>query len=82
MLTAIETTGTVNANRQLLLDEDLPENVSTKVRVIVLFEENSTDFGESEWLKAASKNDAFNFLNDEAEDIYTLDDGKPLTDEV
>lgn len=78
MLTAIETTATIGANRQLTLDEDLPENVSAgKVRVIVLFSEE--DFNEREWLKAASKNDAFDFLNDEAEDIYTLEDGKPLS---
>lgn len=76
MLTAIETTATISANRQLLLDEDLPENVSSKVRVIVLFDEE--DFSEKEWLKAASKNDAFSFLNDEGEDIYSLEDGKPL----
>jgi hypothetical protein len=76
MLSAIETTATVSANRQLLLDADLPENVSAKVRVIVLFSED--DFDENEWLTAASKNDAFDFLNDEAEDIYSLQDGKPL----
>jgi len=76
MLTAIETTATISANRQLTLDEDLPENVSAKVRVIVLFSEE--DFKENEWLKAASKNEAFDFLNDEAEDIYTLNDGKPV----
>ncbi len=80
MLTAIETTGTIGANRQLLLDEDLPENVSAKVRVIVLFDED--DLNEKEWMKAASKNDAFDFLNDEAEDIYTLEDGKPVHDEI
>jgi hypothetical protein len=80
MLTAIETTGTIGANRQLLLDEDLPENISAKVRVIVLFDED--DLSERQWLKAASKNDAFDFLNDEAEDIYTLEDGKPLTNEI
>ncbi|CAN5824466.1 hypothetical protein BH24ACI1_BH24ACI1_19050 [soil metagenome] len=78
MLTAIETTATISANRQLTLDEDLPETISAgKVRVIVLFSEE--DFDDREWLKAASKNDAFDFLNDEAEDIYTLEDGKPLT---
>ena len=77
MLTAIETTATIGANRQLTLDEDLPKNVSSKVRVIVLFADD--DFNEKEWLKAASKNEVFDFLNDEAEDIYTLEDGKPLT---
>lgn len=80
MLTAIETTATIGANRQLLLDEDLPANVSARVRVIVLFAED--DFNEKDWLKAASNNEAFGFLNDEAEDIYTLEDGKPLDDEI
>ena len=79
MLTAIETTATVGANRQLTLDEDLPENASAKVRVIVFFDE--ADISEKEWLKAASENEAFDFLSDEAEDIYTLEDGKALTDE-
>ncbi len=80
MLTAIETTATIRANRQLLLDEDLPENASSKVRVIVFFDED--DFSEKDWLKAVSGNEVFDFLNDEVEDIYTLEDGKPLTDEI
>lgn len=80
MLNAIETTATVGAgNRQLLLDEDLPENASAKVRVIVLFSED--DFEEKQWLQAASKNDVFDFLKDKAEDIYTLNDGKPIENE-
>ena len=77
MLTAIETTGTINANHQIILDEDLPNNAPSRVRVIVLYDEN-TDINEKEWMQAASKNDAFDFLNDEAEDIYTLEDGKPV----
>ena len=79
MLTAIETTGTINANHQIVLDEELPSNAPSRVRVIVLYDED-TDISEKEWMKAASKNDAFDFLNDE-EDIYTLEDGKPLSDE-
>ncbi len=82
MLTAIETTGTINANHQIVLDEELPDNAPSRVRVIVLFDEENKDFNETEWLKAASKNDAFDFLNDEAEDIYTLEDGKPLQNEI
>ena len=77
MLTAIETTGTINANHQIVLDENLPDNAPSRVRVIVLYDEN-TDINEKEWLQAASKNDAFDFLNDAAEDIYTLEDGKPV----
>lgn len=80
MLTAIETTATIGTNRQLTLDEDLPENASSKVRVIVLFDED--DFSEKDWLKAASGDDVFDFLNDESEDIYSLEDGKPLTNEI
>lgn len=35
---------------------------------------------EFEWLKAAARNPAFDFLKDPEEDIYTLDDGKPFSD--
>lgn len=43
MLTAIETTGTINANHKLVLDEDLPSNAPSRVRVIVLYDENAPD---------------------------------------
>ena len=77
MLTAIETTATIGENRQLTLDEDLPANASAKVRVIVLIDEEK-DFNEKDCLKAASDNEAFDFLSSETEDIYSLEDGKPL----
>ena len=80
MLTAIETTGTINANHQIVLDEDLPSNALSRVRVIVLFDEDA-DISEKEWMKAASGNEVFNFLNGEDEDIYTLEDGKPIHNE-
>ena len=80
MLTAIETTGTINANHQIVLDEDLPSNAPSRVRVIVLFDEDA-DISEKEWMKAASGNEVFDFLNDEDEDIYTLEDGKPVHNE-
>lgn len=32
----------------------------------------------AQWLQAASKNEAFDFLNDPDEDIYSLRDGKPF----
>ena len=80
MLTAIETTGTINANHQIVLDEELPSNAPSRVRVIVLYDED-TDIGEKEWIKSASGNEVFDFLNDEDEDIYTLEDGKPVHNE-
>lgn len=81
MLTAIETTGTINTEHQIILDEELPISEKSRVRVIVLFDENSNDFNEKEWLKNASNNESFDFLNDESEDIYTLADGQPLNNE-
>jgi hypothetical protein len=39
MLTAIETTGTVNEQHQLVLDESLPLDAQKRVKVIVLVEE-------------------------------------------
>lgn len=71
-------TGIVSDARNLQLDEDLPENISSKVRVIVLYSADGEEIEEAEWLRAASQNSAFDFLNDSAEDIYTLEDGKPL----
>jgi hypothetical protein len=81
MLTAIETTGRIESNGKIVIDETFSVNVPTSVRVIVLFPE-SEDFNESEWLQAASKNEAFDFLNDPEEDIYSLTDGKPLINEI
>lgn len=34
---------------------------------------------EQEWLSVVSRNEAYQFLADPAEDIYTLVDGKPFT---
>lgn len=81
MLTAVETTGTIRAKSTLELDEALPFDAPTRVRVIVLFSDDE-DLGEKEWMKAASKNEVFEFLGDAGEDIYTLADGKPLQDEI
>jgi hypothetical protein len=78
MNTAIETTATIGKNRQLILDEDLPARVSERVRVIVLLDD---DIDERLWLKAAAHNEVFDFLSDESEDIYSLDDGFPIIDE-
>ena len=77
MLTAIETTGTIEQNGRIVIDETFSVNAPTPVRVIVLFPE-SDDLSENEWLQAASKNEAFDFLNGPEEDIYSLIDGKPL----
>ncbi|MDQ2997565.1 MAG: hypothetical protein M3R61_10980 [Chloroflexota bacterium] len=77
---AIETTGTVDQERRLVLDEPLPITGPSRVRVIILVVEE-TDIDEQEWLRAAASNAAFDFLKDPSEDIYTLSDGKPFNDQ-
>jgi hypothetical protein len=77
---AIETTATINANRQLVLDEPLPIAGPTKVRVIILLPDE-VDIDEKKWLRSASVNPAFDFLKEPEEDIYTLADGKPFHDQ-
>ena len=77
MLTAIETTGTIEQNGKIVIDETFSVDAPTSVRVIVLFPE-AEDVHESEWIQAASKNEAFDFLHDAEEDIYSLTDGKPF----
>lgn len=77
---AIETTATIDANRQLVLDEPLPVGGPTKVRVIILFPEEA-EIEEKDWLHSAIANHTFDFLKEPEEDIYTLSDGKPFHDE-
>ena len=78
MQSTLETTATVDSNRRLLLDEDIPAEAPKKVRVIVLFDE---DLSESEWRRTLSNNEVFDFLADEGEDIYNLEDGEPFANE-
>jgi hypothetical protein len=77
MLTAIETTGRIEENGKIVIDETFSVNAPTNVRVIVLFPEND-DINENQWLQMAAKNEAFDFLNDKEEYIYSLADGKAL----
>ncbi len=79
VIRAIETTGTVEARRQLVLDEDLPISGPARVRVIILFSEEERE--EIAWLRAAATNPAFDFLKDPEEDIYTISDGRPFHDQ-
>lgn len=80
ILRAIETTATIDDERHLLLDAPLPENANGRVRVIILFADDS-EIHEDQWLRAMAHNPSFSFLNDPREDIYTLQDGKPFQDE-
>lgn len=80
-MTAIEMTGTVDAQRQLQLDGALPVPGPIRVRVLVLYPLSET-CDEVEWLQAAARNPAFTSLGNPEEDIYTLADGKPFHDQT
>ena len=76
---AAETEGTLDAQGLLHLDEPLSSLQPGRVRVIVLAE-GEPDIDESQWMRSAMSNQAFDLLKDPAEDIYTLADGKPFHD--
>jgi len=76
-MTAVETTGTVDEQRRLKLDEDLPVPGSMRVRVIVLYP-LAEGLDEEEWLQAAARNPAFQDLEASEEHIYSLEDGEPF----
>ena len=76
---ALEVTGTINEQGHLQLDQPLVSEKSSRVRAIVLL--SDADINDAEWRTIAANNPAFAFLHDPEEDIYTLEDGKPLDDE-
>lgn len=75
---AIEATGILNTQGQIQLDRPFPQDKSSRVRVILLMAEEE-DLSEKTWLDAVSTNPSFSFLHDPEEDIYTLEDGKPVS---
>ncbi|ELS04720.1 hypothetical protein Xen7305DRAFT_00044560 [Xenococcus sp. PCC 7305] len=74
---AIETTGILNTQGQIQLDHPLAQSKPSRVRVIVLMPEED-DLNEA-WLGAMSTNPSCAFLHDPEEDIYTLEDGQPVS---
>jgi len=80
IMRAIETIATVDDEHHLALDQPLPANVARRVRVLILLADDS-EIAEGEWLRAASSNPSFAFLNDPREDIYTVNDGKVFHDQ-
>jgi hypothetical protein len=81
MLNAIELTGTVDENSQLRLDERLPIPGPKRVKIILLYSDD-LDWEEGEWLYAAARSPAFDYLREQGEDIYTTEDGQPFHDEA
>lgn len=77
---AIETTARIDEKGIIRLDAPL-KVVNKRVKIIILFPEDE-HIGDEQWLYAAASNPAFDFLNEEAENIYTVTDGKLLKDEA
>ncbi|HEY2726608.1 MAG TPA: hypothetical protein VGI61_05515 [Parafilimonas sp.] len=75
---AEEILATVGDNGMLHVDHPLSFK-NKKVKLIVLAQED--DITDEEWIKFLSTNPAFDFLKEEAEDIYTIHDGKPYHSE-
>jgi hypothetical protein len=80
MLQALERNGRIDKEGQLHLDVPLTvTNKAVKVIVLIADEEELTD---DDWQQAIIGNEAFNFLNDPAEDIYSLSDGEDFSHEA
>ncbi|MFQ5864893.1 MAG: hypothetical protein ACE5IW_06665, partial [bacterium] len=63
-------TGTIDEKHQLILDKPIPLVGKSKVRIIILFPDES-DIDERAWLRSVSANPVFDFLKEPEEDIYT-----------
>ena len=63
--------------KHIVLDEpfDLPAHANL---MVTLLPGSSDEASEIEWLRAAAKNEAFAFLADPEEDVYTVADAKPF----
>jgi hypothetical protein len=66
---------------KIVLDEpfNLPAHAALMVTVLPAVAEPES---EEAWLRATAASDAFAFLADPVEDIYTLKDGEPFRDAV
>ena len=67
--------------QHIVLDE--PCNLLANANLIVTVLPSSPDADlEEAWLRAASASEAFGFLAETAEDVYTAADGEPFRDAV
>jgi hypothetical protein len=65
---------------KVVLDE--PAKLPANAPLLVMVMPPDGEISEAAWLRAAAASDAYAFLHDPQEDIYSLDDGRPLRDEV
>ncbi len=67
---------------QIVLDEPFELPANSPLIVMLREDHEHAESSETEWLRAAATSDAFAFLADPAEDIYTLEVGEPLSNEI
>ena len=80
IMKAIEITSKTDQAGHLKIDYQL-DKIERRVRVLILLDDDPAEQDEEKlWLNSISKNPAFDFLNDPAEDNYSLKDGEPFHD--
>lgn len=76
---AIEIKSKTNHKGELKINYQLYQS-DLAVRVLILKNESAEDDEEEKlWSDSITTNPAFDFLKDPEEDIYSLEDGKPIT---
>ena len=61
---------------------DIPlKQIETKVRVLILIQEEDDIENEQKWLYTVAESPSLDFLNEPAEDIYSINDGIPYPNE-
>ncbi|MBI5529397.1 MAG: hypothetical protein HY897_23985 [Deltaproteobacteria bacterium] len=78
-LRAFELDGMVDRNHRLRVDEPLPVEGPSRVKVIVLVPVVD-ELSERDYFRIAMNDPAFGFLKDSAEDVYSAADGKAFRD--
>jgi hypothetical protein len=77
---AIEIKSKTDSRGLLKIDCDLKKS-NSRVKVIILIENDQKEKDEEIlWMQSISSNPSFNYLNDPAEDIYSITDGEPIDD--
>jgi hypothetical protein len=78
MVQALEMKAQIDEKGQLVIEKPLLADLHKRVKIIILFEQEEDEFNDEKWLHSLAVNTAFDFLKDEAEDIYTIEDGQPF----
>ncbi len=76
---AIEINSKTDKKGHLKIDYHLDKSDSN-VRVLILVDDNSDQDEEAIWMDSISSNPAFDFLKENSEDLYSINDGEPFND--